>query len=70
MYAIRSYYVLAILIGERTGTTVKVVPAATHVAAHQALLKAELDMYVEYTGIAQVQLLGAVPLVDQSYNFV
>jgi len=56
---------LAILIGERTGTTVKVVPAATHEAAHQALLKAELDMYVEYTGIAQVQLLGAVPLVDQ-----
>jgi len=57
---------LAILIGERTGTTVKVVPAATHEAAHQALLKAELDMYVEYTGIAQVQILGAAPLADQA----
>lgn len=57
---------LAILIGERTGTTVKVVPAADHAAAHQALLKADLDMYVEYTGIGQVQLLGAPPVADQA----
>ncbi len=57
---------LAVLIGERTGTTVKVVPAATHEAAHQALLKAELDMYVGYTGVAQVKLLGAPPLADQA----
>lgn len=57
---------LAILIGERTGTTVKVVPAASHEAAHQALLKADLDMYVEYTGIGQVQILGAPAVADQS----
>lgn len=57
---------LSILIGERTGTTVKVVPAATHEAAHQALLKAELDMYVEYTGIGQVQILGAAPVADRA----
>ena len=56
---------LAILIGERTGTTVKVVPAASHAAAHQALLKADLDMYVEYTGIGQVQILGGAPIADQ-----
>jgi osmoprotectant transport system substrate-binding protein len=56
---------LAILIGERTGTTVKVVPAASHAAAHEALLRADLDMYVEYTGIGQVQLLGSAPIADQ-----
>lgn len=55
---------LAILISERTGTTVKVVPAASHVAAHEALLRADLDMYVEYTGIGQVQLLGGAPIAD------
>ena len=55
---------LAILIGERTGTTVKVVPAASHAAAHEALLRADLDMYVEYTGIGQVQLLGGAPIAD------
>jgi osmoprotectant transport system substrate-binding protein len=57
---------LAILIGERTGTTVKVVPAASHEAAHQALLKADLDMYVEYTGVGQVKILGAAPVADQA----
>jgi osmoprotectant transport system substrate-binding protein len=57
---------LAILVGERTGTTVKVVPAASHAAAHEALLKADLDMYVEYTGIGQVQILGAAPVADQA----
>ncbi|TLM65686.1 MAG: hypothetical protein FDZ69_08835 [Deltaproteobacteria bacterium] len=57
---------LAILIGERTGTTVKVVPAASHAAAHEALLKADLDMYVEYTGIGQVQILKAPPIADQA----
>jgi osmoprotectant transport system substrate-binding protein len=57
---------LAILIGERTGTTVKVVPAASHAAAHEALLKADLDMYVEYTGIGQVQILGGAPIADQA----
>lgn len=55
---------LAILIGERTGTTVKVVPAASHAAAHEALLKADLDMYVEYTGIGQVEILKAAPVAD------
>ncbi len=55
---------LAILIGERTGTTVKVVPAASHAAAHEALLRADLDMYVEYTGIGQVQILGGAPIAD------
>jgi osmoprotectant transport system substrate-binding protein len=41
-----------------------VVPAASHAAAHEALLRADLDMYVEYTGIGQVQLLGGAPIAD------
>lgn len=57
---------LAILISERTGTSVKVVPAASHAAAHEALLRADLDMYVEYTGIGQVQLLGGAPIADRA----
>jgi osmoprotectant transport system substrate-binding protein len=57
---------LAVLISERTGTSVKVVPAASHAAAHEALLRADLDMYVEYTGIGQVQILGGAPIADQA----
>lgn len=55
---------LAILISERTGTTVKVVPQAGHAEAHEALLTAELDMYVEYTGVGQVTLLKGAPIGD------
>ena len=57
---------LAILISERTGTTVKVVPVAGHSEAHDALLRADLDMYVEYTGIGQVTLLQDRPIADAS----
>jgi len=53
--------VLAVLITERTGTTVKVVRFDSTSAAHEALLSAEIDMYVEYTGIAQRDTLKAVP---------
>lgn len=60
---------LAILIGERTGTTVKVVELSDHVAAHEALLRADLDMYVEYTGIGQVQILGGAPIADPQALF-
>ena len=55
---------LAILISERTGTSVKVVPIAGHAAAHTALLRADLDMYVEYTGVGQVTLLQGPPIAD------
>ena len=57
---------LAILISERTGTTVKVVPVDGHPEAHDALLRADLDMYVEYTGIGQVTLLQDRPIADAS----
>ena len=55
---------LSILISERTGTTVKVVPVTSHAEAHETLLRADLDMYVEYTGIGQVELLKAAPIAE------
>ncbi len=55
---------LAQLITERTGTSVKLVAHKTSSSAHQALLKDELDIYVEYTGVGQLEILGAEPLND------
>ncbi len=55
---------LAQLITERTGTSVKVVAHNSSSEAHQALLKDEVDMYVEYTGVGQLQILGADPVQD------
>jgi osmoprotectant transport system substrate-binding protein len=57
-------HMLSVLISERTGTTVKVVPVAGHAEAHDAILRADLDMYVEYTGIGQVTLLKDQPIAD------
>lgn len=56
--------ILGLLISERTGTTVKVVKYGSNAEAHQALLKADLDMYVEYTGVGQVKILGGSALAD------
>ncbi|PLX82504.1 MAG: hypothetical protein C0614_06080 [Desulfuromonas sp.] len=55
---------LSILISERTGTTVKVVPVESHESAHEAVLRADLDMYVEYTGIGLVELLKQPAISD------
>jgi len=55
---------LSLLIAERTGTTVKVVKVESSQAAHDALLKADLDMYVEYTGIGQVMILRKEAIAD------
>lgn len=56
--------IIAELIGERTGTTVKVVAFKSSDEAHAALLKADIDMYVEYTGVGQTVILQAQPLAD------
>ena len=56
--------VLATLISERTGTTAKVVRFETTAAAHEALLRAEIDMYVEYTGVAQRDTLKGEAMAD------
>jgi osmoprotectant transport system substrate-binding protein len=63
---------LAQLITERTGTSVKLVEHTSSESAHQALLKDDLDIYVEYTGVGQVTILGAAPLqdADQLYQAV
>ena len=55
---------LSILISERTGTSIKIVPMEGHAEAHEALLRADLDMYVEYTGIGQVTILKDPPIAD------
>ena len=55
---------LAQLITERTGTSVKLVTHESSSSAHQALLKDDLDIYVEYTGVGQLEILGAEPLAD------
>ncbi|TRO81274.1 hypothetical protein FL622_10245 [Desulfuromonas acetexigens] len=55
---------LAILIAERTGTSVKVVKFDDTAATHGALLKAELDLYVEYTGVGQLDVLKGEALSD------
>ncbi len=60
---------LSILISERTGTTVKIVPIESHEKAHDALLRADLDMYVEYTGVGQVLLLKDAPIADSKALF-
>lgn len=56
--------ILAQLITERTGTSVKMVTHESSQSAHRALLKDDLDIYVEYTGVGQVQILDAEPLQD------
>jgi osmoprotectant transport system substrate-binding protein len=56
--------ILAQLITERTGTSVKLVTHDSSQSAHQALLKDDLDIYVEYTGVGQTQILGAEPVQD------
>ena len=58
--------VLATLITERTGTTVKVARFDSTAAAHEALLRAEIDMYVEYTGVAQRDTLKGQPSPDDA----
>jgi glycine betaine/choline ABC-type transport system substrate-binding protein len=67
---------LSILINERTGTTVNIVEYDPD-ACHEAVLKEEADIYINYTGVAQAGLGGAndvddplevYALVNQSYK--
>ncbi len=56
--------IIAELIDERTGTSVKIVSFESSDEAHAALLKADIDMYVEYTGVGQTVILQAQPMAD------
>mgnify|MGYP001228426284 CR=1 FL=1 len=60
---------LNLLISERTGTTVKVVRYDSATQAHDALMDADLDILVEYTGIAQVTVLKGEGLGDAEALF-
>lgn len=55
---------LSVLISERTGTTVKVVSYPDVQQAHKALLKADLDMLINYTGVGRVEILKQPPIAD------
>lgn len=55
---------LMILIDKRTGTTVNEVVYDTPEAAHAALLKGDVDLGLEYTGVIQVSTLGQQPIAD------
>lgn len=61
--------IVSILISERTGTTVKVVHFDSSLAAHDALLKADLDMTLEYTGASQLEVLKGEPISDAQQLF-
>lgn len=58
-------HMLAILVGERTGTTAKVVRFPSAAAVHEALGKAELDLQVAYTGQGLVEVLKQPPQADR-----
>ncbi|PLX80689.1 MAG: hypothetical protein C0616_07290 [Desulfuromonas sp.] len=60
---------LAVLIAERTGTSVKVADFSGHAAVHEALVKADIDMYVEYTGVGQVEILRKEAIADSDALF-
>lgn len=61
--------ILAMLISERTGTTVKVEHLTSAAAAHDALLKAEIDISVEYTGASQLEILKGAAISDPQQLF-
>lgn len=61
--------ILALLISERTGTTVQVEHLSSSAAAHEALLKADLDIAVEYTGASQLEVLKGPQISDPQQLF-
>jgi len=61
--------IISLLIAERTGTSVKIVRLDSSAAAHEALLKADLDIDIEYTGPSQVDILKGEPIADPQQLF-
>ncbi len=60
---------ISIMITERTGTTIKVAKYATTAEVHEALMKADLDLYVEYTGVGQVDVLKGAAVSDPAAQY-
>jgi osmoprotectant transport system substrate-binding protein len=61
--------ILSLLISERTGTSVKVVRYDSFAVTHDALLKADLDIALEYTGASQVEVLKGPLIRDPNQLF-
>lgn len=61
--------ILSLLISERTGTSVKVERLSSAATAHDALLKADLDIAVEYTGASQQDFLKGPQINDPQQLF-
>ncbi len=62
--------IISILVTERTGTSIKVVKYETTAEVHDALMKADLDMYVEYTGVGQVEVLNGAAVSDPAAQYL
>ncbi|WP_305043563.1 glycine betaine ABC transporter substrate-binding protein [Geoalkalibacter sp.] len=60
---------VALLITERTGTTVKVETFDSFERLHQAQLKAEVDITIGYTAQGQLDVLGGEPIADAAALF-
>lgn len=61
--------IMSMLISERTGTTVKVVHLSSLAATRDALIKADLDISIEYTGAGQVEVLKGPQIADPQQLF-
>jgi len=61
--------IVSILISERTGTSVKVVRYQSAVEVHDALMKHDLDLALQYTGNSQVVILKEKPISDPNELF-
>ncbi|WP_305045896.1 glycine betaine ABC transporter substrate-binding protein [Geoalkalibacter sp.] len=61
--------VVALLITERTGTTVKVETFESFERLHQAQLKAEVDITIGYTAQGQLEVLRGEPIADAAGLF-
>ncbi len=55
---------LAILINERTGTTVKIVQPGDLESCHESVLKGKADIYINYIGMAQTTTGGSSGVGD------
>jgi osmoprotectant transport system substrate-binding protein len=61
--------ILALLINERTGTSVKLVNFNTPKDCREAIISAEVDIYVEYTGSALTEVLMITDVKDKESVF-
>lgn len=61
--------IVALLINERTGTSVKIMSFDTPEECRKAIISSEVDMYVEYTGSALTEVLNITEVKDSAVAF-